>query len=85
MAAQPAALRPVMLVEVIVPEDNLGSVLGDLQQRRALIQATDIRDRIANISCTAALEALLGYTTDLRSLTQGRGQFSMQFERFDLT
>lgn len=83
-AAGPAALHPVMRVEVVVPEDNLGSVLGDLQQRRAQIQATKTRDDTASIACEVALEPLLGYTTDLRSLTQGRGQFSMQFERFDL-
>jgi len=86
--AAPAALRPVMRVEVIVPDDNLGSVLGDLQQRRALIQATatasDSRDGTASITCEVALESLLGYTTELRSLTQGRGQFTMQFERFDI-
>ena len=77
-----------MRVEVIVPDDNLGSVLGDLQQRRALIQATatasDSRDGTASINCEVALESLLGYTTELRSLTQGRGQFTMQFERFDI-
>ncbi len=86
-AAGPAALHPVMSVEVVVPEDNLGTVLGDLQQRRALIQASGTRgagDDAARIVCEVALERLLGYTTELRSLTQGRGQFSMQFERFDL-
>jgi elongation factor G len=86
--AQPTALRPLMRVEVIVPEANLGAVLGDLQQRRAAIQATstdrESADGSARISCEVALESLLGYTTELRSLTQGRGQFSMQFERFDV-
>ncbi len=86
--AAPAALHPVMRVEIVVPEDNFGSVLGDLQQRRALIQGTatagDTRDGTASITCEVGLEALLGYTTELRSLTQGRGQFTMQFERFDI-
>jgi len=82
--ARPAVLRPVMQVEVVVPEDNLGSVLGDIQQRRGEIQATAIRDASVTIDCEVPLEALLGYTTDLRSLTQGRGQFSMQFLRFDV-
>ena len=85
--AQPLALHPVMRVDVVVPEANLGTVLGDLQQRRAAIQATstdqDSADGSASISCEVALESLLGYTTELRSLTQGRGQYSMQFERFD--
>ncbi|MGB5832507.1 MAG: GTP-binding protein, partial [Thiohalocapsa sp.] len=82
--AGPAALHPVMRVEVIVPEDNLGVVLGDLQQRHSLIQATDSRDGVAAIACEVALQGLLGYTTELRSMTQGRGQFTMQFERFDV-
>ena len=86
--AGPVALHPLMRVEVVVPESNLGSVLGDLQQRRAAIQATTTAqasgDDSASIRCEVALEALLGYTTELRSLTQGRGQYSMEFERFDL-
>ncbi|MEA3639029.1 MAG: elongation factor G [Lamprobacter sp.] len=87
-AAAPVALHPVMQVNVVVPESNLGSVLGDLQQRRAAIHATTTAqasgDDAVTISCEVALEALLGYTTELRSLTQGRGQYSMQFERFDV-
>ena len=87
-AAGPVTLRPVMRVDVVVPEVNLGAVLGDLQQRRAAIQATETAqdggDDSARIRCEVALEALLGYTTELRSLTQGRGQHSMQFERFDI-
>ncbi|WP_462320253.1 elongation factor G [Halochromatium sp.] len=86
--AGPVALHPVMRVDVVVPETNLGTVLGDLQQRRAMIQATKTdptgNDETATIQCEVALEALLGYTTELRSLTQGRGQYSMQFERFDV-
>jgi elongation factor G len=72
-----------MRVEVVVPDENLGAVLGDLQQRQALIQATDSTDGNAVIACEVALARLLGYATELRSLTHGRGQFSMQFARFD--
>ena len=82
--AKPATLRPVMAVEVVVPEDNLGTVLGDLQARQALIRDTRTEAGSVSIDCEVALERILGYTTDLRSQTQGRGQFSMQFERFDL-
>lgn len=84
-AAGPVALHPVMQVEVVVPEDNLGAVLGDLQQRRALIQGSTGRDGTASIACEVPLAALLGYATTIRSLTRGRGQFTMQFERFDIT
>lgn len=82
--ARPALMTPVMRLEVVVPEPNLGAVLGDLQARRALIQATEILDDLATIRAEAALEPLLGYATTLRGLTQGRGQFSLEFERFDL-
>jgi elongation factor G len=83
-AADPAPLRPVMAVEVVVPEANLGTVLGDLQSRHALIRDTRSDGGNVTIDCEVPLERLLGYTTDLRSQTQGRGQFSMQFDRFDL-
>jgi elongation factor G len=83
-AADPATLHPVMVVEVVVPDGNLGTVLGDLQSRQALIRDTRSEAGNVTIDCELALERLLGYTTDLRSQTQGRGQFSMQFDRFDL-
>jgi len=76
-------LRPIMAVEVVVPHDNLGTVLGDLQSRHALIRDTDSQGENAVIDCEVALDRLLGYTTELRSMTQGRGQFSMLFDRFD--
>lgn len=82
--ASPALLQPIMKVEVAVPEENLGTVLGDLQSRHAIIQETERTIDNAIIHCEAALASLLGYTTELRSMTQGRGQFSIQFERFDI-
>jgi elongation factor G len=83
-SGSPAALHPVMSVEVVVPEENLGTVLGDLQARRALIRDTLREAGSVTIACEVPLERLLGYTTELRSQTQGRGQFSMLFDRFDL-
>jgi elongation factor G len=83
-AATPALMQPVMAVEVVVPQDNLGTVLGDLQARHALIHASEARGADVTIDCEVPLGRLLGYATDLRSQTQGRGQFSMQFARFDL-
>jgi elongation factor G len=83
-ASDPAPLHPVMAAEVVVPEGNFGTVLGDLQSRQALIRDTCAEGAMVTIECEVALERLLGYTTDLRSQTQGRGQFSMQFDRFDL-
>jgi elongation factor G len=83
-SAAPALLQPIMKAEIVVPEENLGSVLGDLQSRHAIIQDTERTIESATIHCEAALASLLGYTTELRSMTQGRGQFSTQFERFDI-
>ncbi len=82
-AAGSAVLHPIMEVEVVIPEENLGTVLGDLQSRHALIRGTERWGASVTIDCELALDHLLGYTTDLRSLTQGRGQFSMIFGRFD--
>jgi len=76
-------LRPIMATEVVVPEEAMGGVLGDLQARGAMIQDTQTEDGISTIACDAPLDRLLGYTTDLRSMTRGRGQFTMEFNRFD--
>ena len=85
--AGPVILHPLMRVDLVVPEDHLGQVLGDLQARHASIRSTSLHEGggegEARVQCAVALESLLGYATELRSLTQGRGQFSMQFERFD--
>jgi elongation factor G len=81
--AEPCLLHPIMSAEVVVPEENLGQVLGDLQARLGIIQDTSKWKDSATISCEVALDKLLGYTTDLRSMTQGRGHFSTIFERFD--
>lgn len=84
-AGEPATMRPIMRMEVVVPEPSLGTTLGDLQARSALIQDTrPDRDQVT-IQAEAPLESLLGYATTLRSLSQGRGQFSMQFDRFDIS
>lgn len=82
--AEPRLMHPVMSIEVVVPDENLGAVLGDLQARRATIRDTESRGEGAVINGEVPLEQLLGYTTTLRSLTQGRGQFTMQFDRFDI-
>lgn len=79
-----AVMRPLMKVAVVVPNEQMGGVIGDLQARHAVISGTDQEGTIATIHCECALEKLLGYTTDLRSMTQGRGQFTMEFDRFDV-
>lgn len=82
--ASPALLQPIMQLEVVVPDENMGGVLGDLQSRHALIQDTQHTRDSGVIHCQVALASLLGYSTELRSMTQGRGAFNTQFERFDI-
>jgi elongation factor G len=82
-AAGGVVLRPIMATEVVVPAASLGTVLGDLQARQAVILGTETQGEAAAVQCEVALDRLLGYATELRSLTQGRGQFSMVFRRFD--
>ncbi|HXK55892.1 MAG: GTP-binding protein [Gammaproteobacteria bacterium] len=82
-SAGPVLLQPIMAAEIVVPEANLGAVLGDLQSRHAIIRDTLHGREDATINCEVALAELLGYTTQLRSMTQGRGQFSTIFQRFD--
>lgn len=77
-------LRPIMDTEVVVPESDVGVVIGDLQSRRAVIRDTATLGAMTLIHCDCALDRLLGYITDLRGMTHGRGQFTMTFDRFDV-
>ena len=78
-------LRPLMKIEVVVPDENLGSVLGDLQSRGAMISGQESDMGTTTVIGDAPLQALLGYTTELRSMSKGRGQFTMEFARFDVS
>jgi elongation factor G len=81
-AAQPILLEPFMSVEVLVPEEFLGSVLGGLQSRHGLIEGVQSRGRLQAIHALVPLSAMFGYTTDLRSASQGRGTFTMRFSHY---
>ncbi|PID40615.1 MAG: elongation factor G [Proteobacteria bacterium] len=76
-------LDPIMAVEVIVPEDFMGDVIGDLNARGGKIESIEPRLGVQTIKATVPLARMFGYSTSLRSATQGRGTFSMQFSRFD--
>ena len=78
-------MRPIMTTEVVVPEGDVGAVMGDLQARRAVIRDTTSLGEMTIIHCDCALDRLLGYITDLRGMTRGRGQFTMAFDRFDVS
>jgi elongation factor G len=77
-------MQPIMRLEVMVPEENTGTVLGDLQSRGAVILGHDPEGDTSRILAECGLGALIGYMTDLRSNTRGRGQFVMEFDRFDV-
>ncbi len=83
-AAGGVVLGPIMKMEVVVPEETLGTVLGDLQARRAAILESVAELGTASVRAECPLQGLLGYATDLRSLTRGRGQFTSEFDRFDV-
>jgi elongation factor G len=76
---KPALLEPIMKIEIECPENFQGSVVGDVNSRRGIITATDTRDGVAVISAEVPLAETFGYSTDLRSMTQGQGTFSMEF------
>jgi elongation factor G len=76
-------LEPVMRVEVVVPEEYMGEVIGDLNARRGRIQAMESRGSLSVIQAAVPLAELFGYATDLRSRTQGRGNYTMHFARYE--
>jgi elongation factor G len=80
--ADPAILEPVMSVEVITPEDFMGDVIGDLNSRRGQIQAMDERSGARIVKALVPLSEMFGYVGDLRSRTQGRASYSMQFDSY---
>ena len=80
--ADPALLEPMMAVEVITPEDNMGDVIGDLNSRRGLIQSMDERSGARVVKALVPLSEMFGYVGDLRSKTQGRASYSMVFDSY---
>ncbi|OGP76199.1 MAG: translation elongation factor G [Deltaproteobacteria bacterium RBG_16_49_23] len=81
--AQPVLMEPMMEVNIIIPEEFMGEVVGDLKARRSSVEAITPKGKITLIKALSSLTRMFGYSTDLRSLTQGRGTFSMQFSRYD--
>jgi elongation factor G len=72
-----------MKVEVIVPEDYMGDVIGDLNSRRGRIEGMEARNGAQSIRAFVPLAEMFGYATDLRSKTQGRGNYSMEFDHYE--
>jgi elongation factor G len=77
-----ALLEPIMKVEVVTPEDYMGDVMGDLNRRRGIVHGMEDSPSGKNISAEVPLAEMFGYATDLRSATQGRATYSMEFGKY---
>ncbi len=80
--AKPVLLEPIMKIEVVIPPDFLGDVIGDLSSRRGRIEETEERMGMKTVNAKIPLSEMFGYATSLRSLTEGRGNFTMEFEHY---
>lgn len=81
--AKPVLLEPIMKVEVVTPEENMGDVMGDLNSRRGMIQGMEDTPSGKIIRAEVPLSSMFGYATDLRSATQGRASYSMEFSKYN--
>jgi elongation factor G len=81
--SKPKLLEPVMAVEVVTPEDYLGDVMGNLNSRRGRVENLEPRGNAQSVRAHVPLAEMFGYATDLRSMTQGRATFTMQFDRYE--
>ncbi|MCP4187276.1 MAG: elongation factor G, partial [Gammaproteobacteria bacterium] len=80
--ASPQLMEPIMKVDVFVPEDHVGDVIGDLNRRRGMIKAQEATTTGVRVKANVPLSEMFGYIGDLRTMTSGRGQFSMEFEHY---
>jgi elongation factor G len=80
--ARPVLLEPIMKVEVVTPDDYAGSVIGDLNSRRGQVQGTEMRGNATVINAMVPLANMFGYVNTLRSMSQGRAQYTMQFDHY---
>jgi elongation factor G len=80
--AKPVLLEPIMAVEVVTPEDYMGDVMGDLSSRRGRLSGNEQRGNAVAIRAEVPLSEMFGYATDLRSRTQGRANYTMQFDSY---
>jgi elongation factor G len=81
--AKPVLLEPIMAVEVVTPQDFLGDVIGDLSRRRGRVEGQEPQGNALAVKASVPLAEMFGYATDLRSNTQGRANYTMQFDRYD--
>jgi elongation factor G len=81
--ARPVLMEPIMAVEISTPEDYMGEVIGDITSRRGRVQSMEARGSTQVIACKVPLSEMFGYATDLRSMSQGRASYSMQFAAYE--
>src|SRR5947208_3405246 len=81
--SKPKVLEPVMAVEVTTPEEYLGDVMGNLNSRRGRVESLEPVGNAQVVKASVPLAEMFGYATDLRSMTQGRAEFTMQFDRYE--
>jgi len=80
--AKPQILEPIMELDVYGPEDKMGDIIGDLNRRRGMIKAQEVTPSGVHVEAEAPLSEMFGYIGDLRTMTSGRGQFSMEFSHY---
>ncbi len=83
--AEPVLLEPIMKVDIVTPDDYMGEVVGDINRRRGLVLNMEDMPSGKTLSCEVPLSEMFGYSTDLRSATQGRATYSMQFKKYNET
>ncbi len=81
--ANPVLLEPIMKVEIVMPEEYMGDVIGDVNSRRGRIEGMEARGGAQVVHSFIPLSEMFGYATTLRSRTQGRGTYSMEFDHYD--
>ena len=81
--AKPVLLEPIFKVEVVTPEDFLGDVIGDLSRRRGRVEGQEQRGNALAVTARVPLSEMFGYATDVRSMTQGRATYTMQFDTYE--
>ena len=82
--ASPVLLEPMMKVEVVTPEEYMGDVIGDLNSRRGQVQGMDPQGNASLVRANVPLATMFGYVNNLRSMTQGRAVYTMQFDKYEL-
>ncbi len=84
LKAQPGLLEPIMSIDLNVSEEHVGAIVGDIGRRRGTVKEMRVRGNVRSVDGEVPLAETFGYATDLRSLTQGRGTFTLEFERYDM-